>query len=1125
MIPSAYSGNYVNYPSYGVAGQNSTSAFLQHRQDWQQRQLTNDPANEVFSKYLEATFNNNLPAYPLSNPFNQVSNYQSVVYLGIQALVNAMSGARVGLEQKVSPNNNGGNFGGVSGDDDNDNGGNGKGSGKSNKNGRNGNKGVANSGARPNDMGYVPIEQHPLLDVLRHPNDVDTPSQFLAKIIIQWHLTGRVLIWGVPNKVGAPGRLYVIPTALCTPAYGLGNSQYPKGAWRVQQYYPASGLMGVLPGPLAGNAGCIIDSREFYMMQNPHPLYNWCPTSPVQAGQIGIDLLQMIDQSCWSVMRNGVKPSGVFDMPGATKPQLDDARAAFEDNHTGPDNHGKIIFLGGGDPKRPAGQFSSLLPNADVMGFTTEWERYAGFTLACLGIDLSIVGLKTTGSFAELWASIQKVRVNKFEPFLASVADTLTQGVVRDWGLGKAGVRVILSLPEMANPELIDSRASLGAQTGLLTYNEIRASLGKESVDGGDYPTSIYIKLLEKQLGVDQVSESLQQAQGNAEIQLESQEKQMELESEMQQQQGGSTSDSDNKGSKSGGGPPKKKSKDKGKKKGKKKKSQSSSSGSNEVEKHHPKNKNGKGTQPPRGKQHKKSFDDGDDGFEYVVKATEEERNHAFDLSDEARAATAIATGDNLTTNTGENHHPMHRLARAARQHARNSDHGEALRLHNDLLDYHNIERSNHLARGNDNRARFHTYAIEDHQEAANAHERLLAAHQLSEKYPEATHLPLDIAGDYALDQGENDLHERIRDKEVKALVNTRELRALSEQGKANIAYHNRLRPLLKQVGVNASERARDATNKEGATWLTPEKQRANHAVQWSSEGNNEYARNQHYNAVEEHKASIHSGTVPEEREIHKNAIKAHSEARKVHELLDFSYGKNKGKDPASYIGRDTFNPSWVTESTVALARGIVNNPQHDPMSYHVLSDAIRDAGGEHEGIHESLRSGSEHAKWVPELILAHHNAKFTDAKKRGLKSLESSKSPLLIDQLSPTNTNVKALPLPNIVTPNTPVNPKVNRTVLCPKCSNATLVNLRGNNSCIKCGYKQEQGFSPQNNAANAYWDASNPRTTTQLINANDIYDNNNGNPGIPGNQSPPTVLRGSLAREALLSSVKALV
>src|SRR6185503_5310419 len=89
MIPSAYSGNTP--PMF-------TSAIQQVIKEHKPREK--DPANEVYARFLEATFATNLPSYPLDSPFESVKHYKSVIYLGIQSLMDAMSGSSCRLEKK-----------------------------------------------------------------------------------------------------------------------------------------------------------------------------------------------------------------------------------------------------------------------------------------------------------------------------------------------------------------------------------------------------------------------------------------------------------------------------------------------------------------------------------------------------------------------------------------------------------------------------------------------------------------------------------------------------------------------------------------------------------------------------------------------------------------------------------------------------------------------------------------------------------------------------------------------------------------------------------------------------------------------------------------------------------------
>ena len=424
-------------------------------------------ASKVFVKQLDWTLGHKLPAYPLGSPFEQAQHYKSVAYAAIQSITRAVMGTQISLERPRVDRN-----------------------------------GKADPGARRTDSKYVPFN-HPLADILKHPNPVDTWSAFQTQWILQKSLHGRAIIWGRRNKVGAPIRLYIIPTPLATPAFGLGSEEYPVGAWRVQTYYPNTGLGGILPGPLSGSAGAVIDGREMYIDDNPHPLYRWTPYSPLVGMDTEFDLIEKIDRACWSVMVNGViGPTGYFDMPGADEATINQARSKVFTDNSGAGLAGKPLFFGGGDPDRPAAKWNPLTPPGKDIMFGESFDRYLDFVLSgSFGIDRAALGMKD-GGYADRYAAKQDVRERTYEPMLAGMANVLTDGPVRDWGLSERGVRVRIDLPMLQDPTLVEGRNRDAATNSLMSVNEIRSSWNMEPVDGGELPPKLYEQYVAKKAGL-----------------------------------------------------------------------------------------------------------------------------------------------------------------------------------------------------------------------------------------------------------------------------------------------------------------------------------------------------------------------------------------------------------------------------------------------------------------------------------------------------------------------------------------------------------------------------------------------------------------------------------------------
>ncbi len=419
-----------------------------------------DPAVDSFQRYLEASMANNLPSYPLSNPFNHAAHYRNVVYTAVSSMMRVLSSASIRLEIK-----------------------------------RDGKGGMASVAGDSRDHDYVEFKDHYLSDFLRSPNPADDFASFLGKCILQYHLTGRLLIWGVPNKWGLPVRFYVLPTALCIPNPGVPTDRYPMGAWRIQNYYPSSGMVGILPGPAAGIAstpGALIDAREIYVMNNPHPLFNWASLSGLDAMGVQTDVVEMMDKAFWSVYRQGPRIAGILTAPGATADQIDDLNSAINSTYAGPDNAGKIWTTGG---RVDAPSFTPISLGPEQLDITARATYEAQIIAAVTGQDRTVLGLKTdgVGSYSERWAAMADVRERTYIPWLGMLASMLTRGPVRDWGLEDKGVRVAIRLPRLNDPVMVQADTNAGAADGTMTTDEVRArrDMGPDPLGLGHLPPAI----------------------------------------------------------------------------------------------------------------------------------------------------------------------------------------------------------------------------------------------------------------------------------------------------------------------------------------------------------------------------------------------------------------------------------------------------------------------------------------------------------------------------------------------------------------------------------------------------------------------------------------------------------
>lgn len=400
-------------------------------------------------------FRHDPPTYTLDNVYEQANHYTDVVYLAIRTLWKALSAATVQLvkERKTVPKL------GLA---------------------RKAISGPGSQGA--GDEKFVPVMNHPLSKVLRRPSEKESFSKFLARALIQRCLHGRLLVWGPRNRLGVPRELYVLPTAMCWPV--PPSPMYPAGAWRVSQSAP--GLSWAPIGNYLGSISEVIDAREVYKWDDPHPLYPWLPYSPLTGTARQIDLAQQIDKAAWSLLQNAPSPSGVIDVPGASQAELTALEERMRQKHSGPNNTGRVLFLGGEEREgKSASSFTPLTGTLKDSPLSADREWVTGFVLAVFGLTRISCGMKDTGSYAELFADLKKIRVWTLDPFASELGDFLTHGPVADWfPNGSDDVRAQVDLPKLEDPETVEKRIGEGKEIFLV--NERRGMAGLDPLPGGD---------------------------------------------------------------------------------------------------------------------------------------------------------------------------------------------------------------------------------------------------------------------------------------------------------------------------------------------------------------------------------------------------------------------------------------------------------------------------------------------------------------------------------------------------------------------------------------------------------------------------------------------------------------
>src|ERR1700738_1099878 len=140
---------------------------------------------------------------------------------------------------------------------------------------------------------------HPIVRLLKRPNNKETGGMWRRKVIQQLALTGSSLSWRLDSELRTkknlyqPAELWAIPTATWQPA--PRGPAYPEGAYRVAPYF-AAGPLAQLPG-LVGAGGVVVPADEVVSIAFPNPIVTYDAYSPLTACALQRDALEAIDQA------------------------------------------------------------------------------------------------------------------------------------------------------------------------------------------------------------------------------------------------------------------------------------------------------------------------------------------------------------------------------------------------------------------------------------------------------------------------------------------------------------------------------------------------------------------------------------------------------------------------------------------------------------------------------------------------------------------------------------------------------------------------------------------------------------------------------------------------------------
>ena len=322
------------------------------------------------------------------------------------------------------------------------------------------------------------VEQHPLLDLLKRPNPLQSYSEFFNSLFGYVLLGGNAYILKVGAEMGAPKELHQLrPDRISIK--GSGNAIPDRYEYsingRVRSTYKIDAVNGY---------------SELKHIKLWNPLDDYYGLSPMSAAAVEIDQFNMSSKHNVNLLENGARPSGAVIF----KPQ-DDAGFAVNLSET---QRQQLLtdlnnrFSGAGNAGRPMlleGDFDwkemGLSPKD--MDFHQLKNMAATDIALCFGVPSQLVGVPD----AQTYANVSEARLALYEetiiPHLKKMESDLNE-----WLVPMFDDRLQLEFDIDSIPALSERRkrtydnVASAVREGIMTRNEAREQIGLSPIEGAD---------------------------------------------------------------------------------------------------------------------------------------------------------------------------------------------------------------------------------------------------------------------------------------------------------------------------------------------------------------------------------------------------------------------------------------------------------------------------------------------------------------------------------------------------------------------------------------------------------------------------------------------------------------
>lgn len=302
-------------------------------------------------------------------------------------------------------------------------------------------------------------EKHPLLDLMRKPNPIQSWGALLKELLINYDISGEAILY--VNRVGRMVELISLrPDWVTISSYNAGM--------------PATYLYS--GGDEGNQYSKIYQASEIVIFKHYNPLDRWRGLSPLASCAFAIDTLNSYAESNKATLDNGVTPSGLLSAPDMEDDVFERMKSRFNEQYAGKDKSGKPMVLTGGLEWTQTG----ISPRE--MEYINGKRANELDVCRALRVPPQMVGIEGSQTFA----NYEQARAAFYEDEVIPTVNELLSEIVRGVGFND-GVTLTVDVDAVTalEPRRAERNKTLDAMQSL-TVNEKREQMGYDSAEGGD---------------------------------------------------------------------------------------------------------------------------------------------------------------------------------------------------------------------------------------------------------------------------------------------------------------------------------------------------------------------------------------------------------------------------------------------------------------------------------------------------------------------------------------------------------------------------------------------------------------------------------------------------------------